>query len=104
MSFFSGNYQELAGRVTTFIHALTRNSQHLDNVLETLDLKQHSVGILAVIVAKLNILASIETPSIVTFRVFVTQIQEFIDGCNETQVRYAHFTCNYFLSNQLILL
>ncbi|XP_033208915.1 COP9 signalosome complex subunit 3 [Belonocnema kinseyi] len=87
-----GNFQELASRITAFVHALTRNSQHLDNVLETLDLKQHSVGILAVIVAKLTNLASTDAPSIVGFKVFVTQIQEFIDGCDGDQVRYAPFT------------
>lgn len=64
---------------------LIKNFQHLDNVLETLDIQQHSLGVLAVLIAKFN------GPGFPENR-FV-QAEEFILGCNGEQIRLAPERC-----------
>lgn len=43
---------EAIGKADEMLH---RNSAHLNNVLETLDMQQHSLGVLAVLVAKFSL-------------------------------------------------
>ncbi|XP_066992118.2 COP9 signalosome complex subunit 3 isoform X2 [Anabrus simplex] len=64
-----------------------KNGQHLDNVLETLDLQQHSLGVLAVLCVKFSLPVPTATPD--HHELLFAQAQEFITGCNGEQVRFA---------------
>lgn len=93
--FPSGTYRELLDYLSKSNEVLVKNAQHLDNVLETLDLQQHSLGVLAVLSAKFSLPAS-TGPSSQDNR-FV-QAQEFILGCNGEQIRLAPETCKCYRS------
>ncbi|XP_059475246.1 COP9 signalosome complex subunit 3 [Neocloeon triangulifer] len=80
----NGNYKELAELLPKCSEVLSRNSQHLDNVLETLNVQQHSLGILAVLVAKLS-----NTPTADQAEPLLSQFQEFINDFNVNQVRFS---------------
>ncbi|XP_014215702.1 COP9 signalosome complex subunit 3 [Copidosoma floridanum] len=84
-----GKFQELNQVLPKFSEALVRNNQLLDNVLETLDLQQHSMGILAVLCAKLANAANNSNLKVDDFKPVLAQIKEFIAGCNGEQVRFA---------------
>lgn len=88
---FSGNYKVLCDYLTKSSEILVKNTQHLDNVLETLDLQQHSLGYLVVLCAKF----SVALPATCADNRFL-QVQEFIHGCNGEQIRLAPDTCNIF--------
>lgn len=49
-----GNYVELCDHLNKSVEVLQRNPGQLDTVLESLDMTQHSLGYLAVLVAKLS--------------------------------------------------
>lgn len=66
-----------------------KNSQHLDNVLETLDLQQHTLGVLAVLCAKLSLPS--QTPE--QQEAVLSQVADFITNCNGEQIRLAPDTC-----------
>jgi len=70
---------------------LSRNSQHLDTVLETLNVQQHSLGILAVLVAKFSSTAFTSDQADSLF----SQFQEFITEFNIEQVRFATDICKF---------
>lgn len=95
ISLFSpaGNFRELNNALGKYSEVLARNGQHLDNVLETLDLQQHSIGILAVLCAKFASFSN--CISVETFKPLLNQVQEFILGCNGEQVRFAPDLCEY---------
>lgn len=59
-----------------------KNGAHLDNVLETLDIQQHSLGVAAVLLAKFSLPAGAQDNRYL-------QAQEFILGCNGEQIRLA---------------
>lgn len=82
----SGNYRELYEVIIKAEELLQRNSAHLNNVLETLDVQQHSLGVLAVLIAKYTI-----TPfnTHVDRSCMLTQVDDFITNCNGEQVRTA---------------
>lgn len=84
-----GNFRELYEIINKSTDVLMKNGQHLDNVLETLDLQQHSLGILAVLCVKF----SLPNPSGVNnpdaYKPLFNQVEEFIIGCNGEQVRFA---------------
>nr|CAD7259755.1 unnamed protein product [Timema shepardi] len=86
-----GNFRELCEQLSKLTEVLMKNSQHLDNVLETLDLQQHSLGVLAVLCVKLSLPAPSATPD--HHEILFAQVQEFITGCNGEQVRFAPDTC-----------
>lgn len=90
---FTGTYRELLDYLSKSNEVLVKNVQHLDNVLETLDLQQHTLGVLAVLTAKCSAL----TVTSATDNRFA-QVQEFIFGCNGELIRLAPDTCkNLFL-------
>lgn len=90
----AGNFRELYDIISKSTEVLTKNGQHLDNVLETLELQQHSLGILAVLCAKFSLPNSNgNNPD--AHKVLFNQVQEFIIGCNGEQVRFAPDTCKY---------
>ncbi|EFA11362.1 COP9 signalosome complex subunit 3 isoform X2 [Tribolium castaneum] len=79
-----GNYKVLCEYLSKSSDILLKNTQHLDNVLETLDLQQHSLGYLVVLCAKFNSTVPANTPDN-----RFAQVQEFIHGCNGEQIRLA---------------
>lgn len=90
-----GNFRELCDMLSKSTEVLLKNGQHLDTVLETLDLQQHSLGILTVLCVKLSLPppppppSSSTTPTPDYHEILFTQVQEFITGCNGEQVRLA---------------
>lgn len=89
--YFAGNFRELCELLNKSTEVLMKNGQHLDNVLETLDLQQHSLGVLAVLCVKFSLPAPSATPD--HHELLFAQAQEFITGCNGEQVRFAPDTC-----------
>lgn len=79
----SCNFTNLAETVSKTIDALSKNASHLDNVLATLDIQQHSLGVLGILIAKYNQGNSAD------FEPLYVQTQDFILTCNGEQVRYA---------------
>lgn len=87
---FIGSLRELCEYLNKSSEVLLKNTQHLDNVLETLDIQQHSLGILAVLCAKFTVPATTQDNRF-------TQAQDFILSCNGEQIRYAPDTCELIL-------
>ncbi|KAI5695119.1 COP9 signalosome complex subunit 3 [Diaphorina citri] len=83
-----GSFRELTEIIQKSMDVLTKYGQHLDNVLETLETFQHSLGILAILSAKLTLLSSSNTGSEYQEELF-SQIQEFLNMCNPDQIRHA---------------
>ncbi|KAL3267489.1 hypothetical protein HHI36_011612 [Cryptolaemus montrouzieri] len=77
----NGSFRELVEYLSKTNDILQKNSQHLDNVLETLDFQQHSLGVLYLLCAKFTYV----TPAGQDNR--FTQAQEFILNCNGEQIR-----------------
>ncbi|XP_058792500.1 COP9 signalosome complex subunit 3 [Phymastichus coffea] len=82
-----GNYRELSLALNRFSDVLLRNLQYLDTVLETFELQQHSLGILAVLVTKVTAFNNGNAP-LDRFKPLLAQVQEFVAGCNKVQVQY----------------
>ncbi|KAL7302668.1 hypothetical protein TKK_0004725 [Trichogramma kaykai] len=101
----TGDFKELTALLPKHIEILTRNHQHLDNVLETLDLGHHSIGMLAVMYVKMNLFANSNNSTLEQFKLLLPQLQEFIHCCNKEQVLFAWETfadlC-HLITNQLI--
>lgn len=84
-----GSFRELCEIISKSTDVLMKNGQHLDNVLETLDLQQHSLGILAVLCVKFSLPNPNGANNPDAYRPLFNQVQEFIIGCNGEQVRFA---------------
>ncbi|KOX73551.1 COP9 signalosome complex subunit 3 [Melipona quadrifasciata] len=82
-----GNFRELSEIITKSTDVLIKNGQHLDNVLETLNLQEHSLGILAVLCVKFSLPNPNGANNVDAYKPL--QVQEFIIGCNGEQVRFA---------------
>lgn len=67
-----------------------KNAPHLDNVLETLDLQQHSLGFLAVLAAKFNLIVSGQDNRF-------KHAHDFIIGCNGEQIRWSPDLCKIYI-------
>ncbi|XP_014676248.1 PREDICTED: COP9 signalosome complex subunit 3-like [Priapulus caudatus] len=78
-----GNFSQLCEFINKSMDILAKHASHLDNVLATLDLQQHSLGVLAILVVKY------ELQNIPDFEGLFALTQEFILGCNGEQVRFA---------------
>lgn len=52
-----GQFRELVEYLNSSTELLTKNGNILDNVLETMDIQQHSLGVLYVLVAKFTSLS-----------------------------------------------
>ncbi|XP_023012393.2 COP9 signalosome subunit 3 [Leptinotarsa decemlineata] len=96
-----GNFRELCEYLNKTSEGLLKNTQHLDNVLETLDIQQHSLGILAVLRAKFSVIVNSPDNRF-------TLAQDFIQNCNGEQVRFApdifaelcHSLTNYLIDQR----
>lgn len=95
---FPGNFRELCDLLNKSTEVLIKNGQHLDTVLETLDLQQHSLGVLAILRVKF----SLPAPAAPDHELLFAQVQEFITGCNGEQVRFAPDTCKLLLPKILM--
>lgn len=100
ITILSGNFRELTEIIQKSLDVLGKNVQHLDNVLETLEIFQHSLGILAILLVKLNLLSAANTNEYQ--EVLFSQIQEFINVCNPDQIRHAGDLCKFTKFNILI--
>ncbi|KAK3588974.1 hypothetical protein CHS0354_043143 [Potamilus streckersoni] len=78
-----GNFSQLCDFIGKSSDVLTKNANHLDNVLATLDIQSHSLGVLGILCVKYNL------PNIPDFETLFVQTQEFIISCNGEHVRYA---------------
>lgn len=78
-----GNFSQLCDFISKSAEALSKNAGHLDNVLATLNVQQHSLGVLGVLCIKYSV------PNIADFETLFVQTQEFILSCNGEHVRYA---------------
>lgn len=96
-----GNYNELCDALSKSTEVLSKNLPHLDNVLETLDTFQHSLGVLAVLYVKLTNLpphlppagGAAEAAALPEAKshdtLIFTQFQNFVDRCDSAQIRLA---------------
>ncbi|CAO1415503.1 unnamed protein product [Diamesa serratosioi] len=82
----SGNFRELVEFLNDSVDTLAKNSNILDNVLETLDIQQHSLGVLYVLIAKLGDSQHDEPEPVLNL------IKKFVHLCNGEQVRNANQT------------
>ncbi|GFS57964.1 COP9 signalosome complex subunit 3 [Trichonephila inaurata madagascariensis] len=80
---FPVTYEPLHEFVSKSSSMLAKNAALLDDVLETLDIQEHSIGVMAVLCVKLTL------PIVPDFEVVFFQVQEFINDCNTEQVRFA---------------
>ena len=75
------NYAELCEHLTKSGEILQRNPGQLDGLLESLDPSQHSLGYLAVLVAKLG------QENITSWPHLLTLCDNFVCVCNNDQIR-----------------
>ncbi|GFW80863.1 COP9 signalosome complex subunit 3 [Trichonephila clavipes] len=80
---FPVSYESLHEFVSKSSSMLAKNATLLDDVLETLDIQEHSIGVMAVLCVKLTL------PIVPDFEVVFFRVQEFINDCNTEQVRFA---------------
>ncbi|KFB41777.1 AGAP006445-PA-like protein [Anopheles sinensis] len=95
----AGNLRELAEYLVESSELVTKNGNILDNVLETLDVQQHSLGVLFVLAAKFNDSSVYETENV------LRSVREFITLCNGEQVRHApqvYYELCHHLTNALV--
>ncbi|CAG0913006.1 unnamed protein product [Notodromas monacha] len=81
----SGNLKQLTEYLGKSADLLSKHQLQLDSVLQTLDLQQHSLGILAILLVKFNSVAVTSD----AFEPLFVQFHEFILGCNGEQIRFA---------------
>lgn len=82
-----GQFRELSQLLPKFSEVLIRNSQLLDNVLETLELQTHSMVILAVLSAKLVHASNINNLKVDDFIPLLIQIKDFVNGFDVEQIK-----------------
>ncbi|XP_058120188.1 COP9 signalosome complex subunit 3 [Anopheles ziemanni] len=96
----AGNFRELAEYLVESSELVTKNGNILDNVLETLDVQQHSLGVLFVLAAKFNDSSNVDETENV-----LRSVREFITLCNGEQVRHApqvYYELCHHLTNALV--
>ncbi|XP_077297976.1 COP9 signalosome subunit 3 isoform X2 [Arctopsyche grandis] len=82
----AGSFSEVLELINKSQELLQRNNIHLNTVLETLDVQQHSLGVLAVLSARYS---APHAAGSVEHNTLLDQIQDFITGCSGEQVRVA---------------
>lgn len=63
--------------------------------METLNLQEHSLGILAVLCVKFSLPNPNGANNVDAYKPLFNQVQEFIIGCNGEQVRFASDICKF---------
>ncbi|KAI8126188.1 COP9 signalosome complex subunit 3 [Lucilia cuprina] len=97
----SGALEELATHLLDSVEILTKNWNILDNVLETLDMQQHSLGVLYVLIAKFNSIGNSNADVDVLFKTF----KKFIEQCNTYQVglaAHAYYELCHLFTNTMV--
>lgn len=77
-----GNFHELSDHLSKSQELLVRNPGALDNILDSLDIQQHSMGYMAVLAAKIHNIDD-------NFDDVFSRVDTFIGQCNGEQIRYA---------------
>ncbi|KAH8366124.1 hypothetical protein KR093_009332 [Drosophila rubida] len=85
----AGNYRELADELPESLSLLVRNWSILDNVLETLDMQQHTLGVLYVLLGKLHSVASANPEP----AQIIQLMRDFVQRSNADQLRFAVCPC-----------
>ncbi|XP_026845308.1 COP9 signalosome complex subunit 3 isoform X1 [Drosophila persimilis] len=92
----SGSFRELADDLPESVSLLARNWSILDNVLETLDVQQHTLGVLYVLLAKLHSAATANPEPVQIIQL----MRDFVHRNNVEQLRFAicafYETCHLF--------
>lgn len=97
--YFAASYRELADELPESLSLLARNWSILDNVLETLDMQQHTLGVLYVLLAKLHS-SSTANPEPVQL---IHLMRDFVQRNNTDQLRFAVCACGLqYYSSQLV--
>lgn len=104
----AGSYRELADELPESLPLLGRNWIILDNVLETLDMQQHTLGVLYVILGKLHSVASANPEP----AQIIQLIRDFVERSNAEQLRFAvcpfyemcHLFTDYLVQKNLSIL
>jgi len=94
-----GNYAELCEHLNKSVEVLQRNPGQLDTVLESLDMVQHSLGYLAVLVAKLG------QENVENWGDLLAKCDTFISLCNPEQIRFSPNSLSdlcHILTNELV--
>jgi len=94
-----GNYTELCSQLNMAHELLAKNPGQLDNVLESLDMSQHSLGYLAVLVAKLG------QENIDNFGDLLAKCDQFIGAASPEQIRFSPNSLSelcHVLTNELV--
>jgi len=94
-----GNYEELCDHLNKNQEVLSRNPAQLDSVLESLDMAQHSLGYLAVLVAKLG------QENLENFGDVLSKCDQFIGVASPEQIRFSPNSLSelcHVLTNELV--
>lgn len=94
-----GKFSQLVTLATKSVDGLSRTQALLDTALATLNVQEHSIGVLAILIAKYSIPSAILAPSAILppsaisvseeFESLFVSTQQFVESCNGEQVRYA---------------
>lgn len=82
-----GNVRELVDYLNESLELLTRNGNILDNVLETLDVQQHSLGFMYILLAKFSDVQLAQ--NLLDIDAGIKLMKNFTSLCNGEQVRSA---------------
>jgi COP9 signalosome complex subunit 3 len=94
-----GNYAELCDHLNKSQELLVRNPSQLDSVLEILDMSSHSLGYLAVLMAKLG------QENLENFGDVLAKCDSFVSACNLDQIRFSPNSLSdlcHQLTNELV--
>ena len=78
------NYAELCEHLNKSVEVLQRNPGQLDSLLETLDMSQHSLGYLAVLVARIGHVGEGEVE---VWSEMLAKCDNFVSVCNNDQIK-----------------
>ena len=78
-----GNFGQLCETIGKSLDFLSKHASNLDNVLETFDIQQHSLGVLAILCVKHSLSNNVD------MEILNAQTKQFFETCNGEQVRYA---------------
>jgi len=79
-----GTFDQLYDYCSKTSDALVKNSAHLDDALATLDVQEHSLGVLTILCVKMSVAGNAQDTD-----ALYGQIAEFVNNCNGEQVRFA---------------
>ena len=94
-----GSWRELHEVLGKSSELLLRNFENLDNALDMLDPQLHSLGFLAVYIAKFTFMkenaSDVQAIQGLNPEFLVQQVSQFFNVCNGEQIRFAPDSCEY---------